>query len=128
MVKRTRKEFKPYNAYQDRPFGLKWGTAFAMEELTEGIKENHQAVMRVNQPYPQMDRQAIDAVLQQAFQKAQPVAIQLNARDQHGHFVNEMMGHFYGEVSTDYICIDQQWVSWQDIRHIRLVVQTKWSD
>lgn len=33
------KKFIDYNEYRDRPFGLKWGTAFAMEELVNGIKK-----------------------------------------------------------------------------------------
>ena len=35
--KRTKKEFHEYNDYHDRPFGLKWGTDFAMEELMTSI-------------------------------------------------------------------------------------------
>ena len=31
MVKRTKKTFTDYNQYKDRPFGLKWATAYAME-------------------------------------------------------------------------------------------------
>lgn len=32
MVRRTKKEFKPYNDYVDRPFELKWPTAFPLGE------------------------------------------------------------------------------------------------
>lgn len=38
-MRRTKKEFLDYNEYRDRPFGLKWGTAFAMDELMSGIKK-----------------------------------------------------------------------------------------
>ncbi|BDP45555.1 TPA: hypothetical protein ACGV2A_000540 [Enterococcus faecium] len=38
-MRRTAKKFIDYNEYRDRPFGLKWGTAFAMEELVNGIKK-----------------------------------------------------------------------------------------
>lgn len=34
MVKRTKKEFQDYNDFHDRPFGLKWGTAYAMDGAT----------------------------------------------------------------------------------------------
>ena len=37
-MKRTKKEFTPYNEYHDRPFELKWATAFALGELQEGIE------------------------------------------------------------------------------------------
>ncbi|ETJ32388.1 hypothetical protein Q604_UNBC13152G0001, partial [human gut metagenome] len=33
MVRRTKKEFKPYNDYVDRPFELKWPTAFPLGQL-----------------------------------------------------------------------------------------------
>lgn len=39
MVRRTKKEFKPYNDYVDRPFELKWLTAFPLGELQAAIKE-----------------------------------------------------------------------------------------
>ena len=39
MVRRTKKEFKPYNDYVDRPFELKWPTAFPLGELQEAIKD-----------------------------------------------------------------------------------------
>ena len=35
--KRTEKVFVDYNDYKDRPFGLKWGTAFAIDELNKVI-------------------------------------------------------------------------------------------
>ncbi|BDP72679.1 hypothetical protein EfmAA96_04640 [Enterococcus faecium] len=31
-MRRTAKKFIDYNEYRDRPFGLKWGTAFAMSK------------------------------------------------------------------------------------------------
>ncbi len=34
VVKRTKKAFLNYNEYLDRPFGLKWGTAYAMDGVT----------------------------------------------------------------------------------------------
>jgi len=41
MVRRTKKEFKPYNDYVDRPFELKWPTAFPLGELQAAIKETN---------------------------------------------------------------------------------------
>lgn|GEM_PF-3645442 len=32
-MKKTKKEFTPYNDYVDRPFDLKWPTAFPLGEL-----------------------------------------------------------------------------------------------
>nr|WP_219335448.1 hypothetical protein [Enterococcus faecium] len=42
------------NEYRDRPFGLKWGTAFAMEELVNGIKKNEEEARK--QPLPKIGR------------------------------------------------------------------------
>ena len=39
MVKRTKKTFTDYNQYRDRPFGLKWATAYAMDDLMKGVVE-----------------------------------------------------------------------------------------
>lgn len=48
MVKRTKKTFIDYNLYRDRPFGLKWGTAYAMEGvtrfLTSALARNRNAI------------------------------------------------------------------------------------
>lgn len=49
-MRRTAKKFIDYNEYRDRPFGLKWGTAFAMEELVNGIKKNEEEARK--QPLP----------------------------------------------------------------------------
>ena len=38
-MKKTKKEFTPYNDYVDCPFDLKWPTAFPLGELQAAIKE-----------------------------------------------------------------------------------------
>ena len=43
MVRRTKKEFKPYNDYVDRPFELKWPTAFPLGELQAAIGRMNEA-------------------------------------------------------------------------------------
>ncbi|HDO7733065.1 TPA: hypothetical protein P4P49_002859 [Enterococcus faecalis] len=40
-MKKTKKEFTPYNDYIDRPFQLKWPTAFPLGELQAAIKETN---------------------------------------------------------------------------------------
>ena len=47
MVRRTKKEFKPYNNYVDRPFELKWPTAFPLGELTEAIKSTDNIMLEI---------------------------------------------------------------------------------
>ena len=48
MVKRTKKAFLDYNEFRDRPFGLKWGTAYAMDGvtrfLTSALARNRNAI------------------------------------------------------------------------------------
>lgn len=48
MVKRTKKTFTDYNQYRDRPFGLKWATAYAMDGvtrfLTSALARNRNAI------------------------------------------------------------------------------------
>lgn len=44
-MKKTKKEFTPYNDYVDRPFDLKWPTAFPLGELQAAIKETDENLM-----------------------------------------------------------------------------------
>ncbi|MCR1946033.1 hypothetical protein [Enterococcus gallinarum] len=48
MVKRTKKAFLDYNEFRDRPFGLKWGTAYTMDGvtrfLTSALARNRNAI------------------------------------------------------------------------------------
>ena len=66
-MRRTAKKFIDYNEYRDRPFGLKWGTAFAMEELVNGIKKNEEEARKQPLPKQQMTLQEIDSILTEAF-------------------------------------------------------------
>ena len=52
-MKRTKKEFTPYNEYHDRPFELKWATAFALGELQEGIEASDEYSKRAFERLPQ---------------------------------------------------------------------------
>ena len=67
--KRTEKAFTDYNDYKDRPFGLKWGTAFAIDELNKVIEDNKIRENVKIKEMPQMSRDEIDKVLQTAFLK-----------------------------------------------------------
>ena len=132
MVKRTNKrfaqQFQDYNDYHDRPFGLKWGTAFAMEELTSTIDENHlQASKNINAK-PLMTRESIDEVLSFSYIKNQPVEIQLNERDGFGQFTEPFIGSFKGEAYVDYVVISDSRYNWEDIRHVGIKEVNKWSN
>lgn len=124
--KRTKKEFHEYNDYHDRPFALKWGTAFAMEELMTNIHTNEEFAVKDNQPFEQMSQEEIDLLLVESFTYSKEVEIQLNSRDGFGRLVDNVTGFFLGEVSDDYLIIDNQKIFWEDIRHINIKNQKKW--
>ncbi|MDM8213441.1 hypothetical protein QUW13_06090 [Enterococcus hirae] len=124
--KRSRKEFKDYNLYHDRPFGLKWGTAYAMDELVKGIRANEQEALKDNPPLPQMSRSAVDQVLAESFLYHREVAIQLNLKDRYGRLLDNLNGFFTGEAYEDYFVIDDQQIFWEEVRHISCKAEQKW--
>ena len=125
-MRRTAKKFIDYNEYRDRPFGLKWGTAFAMEELVNGIKKNEEEARKQPLPKQQMTLQEIDSILTEAFLSRKAVIIQLNLKDEFGRLLDEVEGHFIGEAYEDYFMIDQQTILWEDVRYIELKETKKW--
>lgn len=126
MVKRTRKEFHDYNAYRDRPFGLKWQTAYAMEELVKAIDDNHLAESHENIAKKQMSQEAISAILFEAYCAHKPVIIQRNQRDTWGRLIDDIDGYFQGEMDKEHIMIDGQLVAYDEIRHIAILPIEKW--
>ncbi|NTK27711.1 hypothetical protein HQ648_10280 [Enterococcus faecium] len=125
-MRRTAKKFIDYNEYRDRPFGLKWGTAFAMEELVNGIKKNEEEARKQPLPKQQMTLQEIDSILTEAFLSRKAVIIQLNLKDEFGRLLDEVEGHFIGETYEDYFMIDHQPILWEDVRYIELKETKKW--
>ncbi|WP_165038020.1 hypothetical protein [Enterococcus sp. ZJ1622] len=128
MRRRTAKIFIDYNEYRDRPFGLKWGTAFAMEELMRGIRQNEQEAQKDPLPKPQMTLHEIDHILTEAFLSRKPVTIQLNLKDDFGRLLDDIEGNFIGEAYDDCFVIDQHPIMWEDVRHIELKETRKWFD
>ena len=119
--KRTEKIFVDYNDYHDRPFGLKWGTAFAIDELNKVITDNKEKDQRVIKELRQMNRQQIDEVLQLAFSKSKKVTIQLNIKDENGHYYNNLVGNFKVFADVKYLYIDDKPIEWEIIRNISIV-------
>ena len=119
--KRTEKIFVDYNDYRDRPFGLKWGTAFAIDELNKVITDNKEKDQRVIKELRQMNRQQIDEVLQLAFSKSKKVTIQLNIKDKNGHYYNNLVGNFKGFADVKNLYIDDKPIAWEIIRNISIV-------
>lgn len=101
--KKTKKEFVPYNDYQDRPFGLKWGTAFAIDELNKVITDNKEKETKTIKELPQMSRDDMDKILQVAFLKSKKVSIQLNVKDDFGNYFDSVVGQFEGYADSEFI-------------------------
>lgn len=123
---RTKKQFTDYNEYKDRPFGLKWGTAFAMAELVASIQQNQEWATKENEAMPSMNREEIDAILSESFLYHKKVSIQLNTRDQFGRLLDNLEGFFIGEAYTDYFILENKLIFWADVRHIEIKKEEKW--
>lgn len=128
MVKRTNKTFQDYNEYRDRPFGLKWGTAYAMDELMKGVKENEAWATKEVAGLDLMTREEIDAILSESFLYHKPVSIQLNTKDEFGRFLDPIEGLFIGEAYEDYFVISDRPIFWTDVRHVEIKQEKKWFD
>ncbi len=128
MVKRTKKSFLDYNEYHDRPFGLKWGTAYAMDELVKGIKENEAWAIKEVAALELMNREEIDVILSESFLYHKSVSIQLNTKNEFGRFLDPLVGLFLSEAYDDYFVINDQQIFWSDVRHIEIKKEQKWFD
>ena len=112
--------FVPYNEYQDRQFGLEWGTAFAIDELNKVITDNKEKENRTTTELPQMSRDDMDKILQVAFLKSKKVSIQLNAKDDFGNYFDSIVGQFEGYADSEFIYIESKAIAWHLIRNISL--------
>lgn len=118
--KRTSKSFTEYNDYRARPFGLKWGTAFAIDELNQVITDNKVNELKVTKKLQQMSRREIDEILQLAYRTAKRVTIQLNQTDEYGNYYANLVGDFKGFADADYLYINDKPIEWNMIRNIQI--------
>lgn len=128
MVQRTKKEFKDYNDFRDRPFPLKWGTAYAMDDLMKHVRAGEQYALKNIDAKPLMTREQIDIVLYDSYLKHQEISLQLNFLDEFGRLVDSIKGYFQGEAYADYFVINDQKILWEDVRNIEIVEFKKWSE
>lgn len=119
--KRTDKVFEDYNDYRDRPFGLKWSTAFAIDELNKVITDNKLNDRKEVKLLNQMSREEIDDILQIAFLKTKKVSIQINKIGKNGNTVESIEGYFKGYADYEYLYIDNNCIEWDLIRNIKLL-------
>lgn len=126
MVKRTKKEFQEYNDFHDRPFGLKWGTAYALDDLMKGVRANEEYALKTNAAKPQMSREEIDIVLSESFLNHKEVILQLNVVDEFGRLVDNQFGYFTGEAYQDFFVFEDRNINWEDVRNVEIVENSKW--
>lgn len=119
--KRTKKVFVDYNDYHDRPFGLKWGTAFSLAELTKVITEGQEEALNQVKELPIMSRLEIDEVLQYAFLKSKTISIQLNIRDDNQNLLESIVGKFEGIADDECLYLGETEIAWESIRNIAIV-------
>lgn len=126
MVKRTKKTFTDYNQYRDRPFGLKWATAYAMDDLMKGVIENEAWATKEVVGLELMNREEIDTILLESFLYHKPITLQLNTKDEFGRFLDPVEGQFLGEAYEDYFVLNEQAIYWTDVRHVSIKKEEKW--
>lgn len=126
-MKRTKKEFTPYNEYHDRPFELKWATAFALGELQEGIEASDEYSKRAFERLPQQTTEEIEEYLEQSLKNNQFLEIQLNTLDDFGRVQPPIVGVFEGMSSMEYAKVGHTHILFEEIRHIKSHEFTKWS-
>ncbi len=105
MVRRTKKEFKPYNDYVDRPFELKWPTAFPLGELQEAIKETNDYHSREIERLPQQAQAQIEHLLSRSIKQNKVLEIQLNSLDEYERVKPSIRGVFRGMAEFDVVLI-----------------------
>ena len=118
---RTPKEFTDYNDYRDRVFGLKWGTAFSLAELTQVIHDGKKSDLNVIKELPLMTREEIDVVLQLAFLKSKSISIQYNDRDDKGNLRKSITGAFRGISDEEFLYLDDGYIPWESIRNVKIL-------
>ncbi|EGO2601800.1 hypothetical protein [Enterococcus faecalis] len=127
MVRRTKKEFKPYNDYVDRPFELKWQTAFPLGELTEAIKSTDEYHARNIERLPQQSQAQIEYLLDRSMKQNKVLEIQLNSLDEYERVKPHLFGVFRGMAEFDVVLLGDTEIDFYDIRHIKIHDFRKWS-
>uniref|UniRef100_UPI000668F35B hypothetical protein n=1 Tax=Enterococcus faecalis TaxID=1351 RepID=UPI000668F35B len=107
MVRRTKKEFKPYNDYVDRPFELKCPTAFPLGELTEAIKSTDEYHARNIDRLPQQSQKQIEYFLDRSIKQNKVLEIQLNSLDEYDRVKPHVFGVFRGMAEFDVVLIGE---------------------
>ncbi|PQF67162.1 hypothetical protein, partial [Enterococcus faecalis] len=115
-MKKTKKEFTPYNDYVDCPFDLKWPTAFPLGELQAAIKETDEFNAREIERLPQQSQAQIEHLLSRSIKQNKVLEIQLNSLDEYERVKPSIRGVFRGMIEFDVALIGDQQIDFYDIR------------
>ncbi|KAJ75947.1 hypothetical protein M222_0863 [Enterococcus faecalis AZ19] len=126
-MKKTKKEFTPYNDYVDRPFDLKWPTAFPLGELQAAIKEMNDYHSREIERLPQQSQAQIEHLLSRSIKQNKVLEIQLNSLDEYDRVKPHVFGVFRGMAEFNVVLIGDLQIDFYDIRHIKIHKFLKWS-
>lgn len=121
--------------YQDRGM-KKWMTAFAIGELTAAINKTKSEALKDIPRLPQQDLEYIEQCLERSIKQNKVLEIQLNTRDHLGRVKNHVVGTFRGFADLNTAVINttdgnkqyDQYINFNDIRHIIVHNFTKWSN
>ncbi|EGO8326734.1 hypothetical protein E0T50_002681 [Enterococcus faecalis] len=125
--KKNEKKFKPYNDYVDRPFELKWPTAFPLGELQAAIKETNDYHSREIECFPQQSQAQIEHLLSRSIKQNKVLEIQLNSLDEYDRVKPHVFGVFRGMAEFNVVLIGVFQIDFYDIRHIKIHKVLKWS-
>ena len=126
-MKKTKKNFTPYNDYIDRPFQLKWPTAFPLGELQAAIKKTNDYHSREIERLLQQSQAQIEHLLSRSIKQNKVLEIQLNSLDEYDRVKPHVFGIFRGMAEFDVVLIGDFKIYFYDIRHIKIHDFLKWS-
>ncbi|EOJ67566.1 hypothetical protein WMY_02802 [Enterococcus faecalis EnGen0337] len=126
-MKKTKKNFTPYNDYIDRPFQLKWPTAFPLGELQAAIKKTNDYHSREIERLLQQSQAQIEHLLSRSIKQNKVLEIQLKSLDEYDRVKPHVFGIFRGMTEFDVVLIGDFKIDFYDIRHFKIHDFLKWS-
>ena len=113
------------DVYRDR--GMKKWAGFILSEHTLEQEKYEKKKRQVNLPKSQMTPEEIYEVMQKAQLKNKRIAVQREAVDMEGNYYDDVVGLLKGADSRG-IYIEETRIDFDEIRHVELYFQSKWSD
>lgn len=114
-----------FREYEDRGI-MKWRGLFLSEHTAELDKKEKadEEVLRLTQ----QSREEIEHYLERSLKHNKLLSIQLNTLDDLGRTKPDIIGVFRGFVDLDTLLISDEYISLEDIRHVRMKEFQKWSE